>query len=179
LQAFLSPADYHHWHNPIAGDVISDVFPGTYYAILPDSGAPESDPDLVPEDPHGGIIRSQPWLSVAATRAVFIIKPTDPSSVVEAAALIEIGMVEVSSCKITYPGHSPTTFAPVGLGDELGMFHFGGSSFLLIVKPKDEYRLIFQDVYNSPIRPGQHRFVRSVVGQFREKSVDVTPPDVC
>ncbi|KAH0835913.1 Phophatidylserine decarboxylase-domain-containing protein [Lanmaoa asiatica] len=40
-QAFLSPQDYHHWHSPIKGTVIeATALPGTYYAVLPDEGAP-------------------------------------------------------------------------------------------------------------------------------------------
>jgi len=161
-QAFLSPQDYHRWHSPIKGVIeAAKTFDGTYYAVLPDDGAPPYDTDLEPGDPHGAMIRSQPWLSVAATRAVYIIKPTDPDSPIELLAFVGIGMVEVSTCQITRGAGST-----VDVGQEIGMFHFGGSTHVLIVKPKNNYELIFQDYFNSPIRPGQHRWINSVIGQF-------------
>jgi len=162
-QAFLSPQDYHRWHSPIKGRVVKrHVFPGTYYAVLPDSGAPEYDPDLEPGDPHGALIRSQPWLSVAATRAAFIIEPTERSSPIDLVAFIAIGMAEVSTCDPTV-----AEGASVNVGQQLGTFHFGGSSHTLIVKPKRGYNIMFQDFYNTPIRPGQHRWVNSVIAQVR------------
>lgn len=164
-QAFLSPQDYHRWHSPIKGKVVkSYVFPGTYYAVLPDDGAPEYDPDLMPGDPHGALIRSQPWLSVAATRAVFIIQPTEADSPIDLVAFIAIGMAEVSTCDITVADGTD-----VDVGDQVGLFHFGGSSHTLFVKLKDGYEVLFQDYYNTPIRPGQHRWINSVIGQFRTK----------
>jgi phosphatidylserine decarboxylase len=40
-QAFLSPQDYHRWHSPIKGIIeAAKTFDGTYYAVLPDDGAP-------------------------------------------------------------------------------------------------------------------------------------------
>ena len=161
-QAFLSPADYHCWHSPIKGNIqLAKVFPGTYYAVLPDDGAPPYDPDLEPGDPHGAMIRSQPWLSVAAARAVYVIKPTEANSPIELLAFIAIGMVEVSTCEIT-----KGTGTDVDVGTEIGKFHFGGSTHVVVVKPKDSYELVFQDYFNTPIRPGQHRWINSVIGQF-------------
>ena len=148
----------------------SGVIDGTYYAVLPDEGAGEFDPDLLPGDPHGAMIRSQPWLSVAATRAVFIIQP-DEKSPIEWIAFIGIGMVEVSSCIITYDKRKVPDPTHVEVGDELGSFHFGGSSYTMVVKPKDGYSVVFQDIYDSPVRPGQHRWIHSVVGQVWKDKV--------
>ena len=166
-QAFLSPADYHRWHSPIKGEIeFAKVFPGTYYAVLPDDGAPPYDPDLKPGDPHGAMIRSQPWLSVAATRAVYVIRG-DANSPVELVAFVAIGMVEVSTCDITKgPTKEGEPPVPVDVGEEIGMFHFGGSTHVLIVQPRAGYELVFQDYFNTPIRPGQHRWINSVIGQF-------------
>jgi len=161
-QAFLSPQDYHRWHSPIKGKIVaSNTYSGTYYAALPDNGAPPYDPDLVPGDPHGALIRSQPWLSVAATRAVYIIEP-DPALHLKLAAFIGIGMAEVSTCEITKP------LGDVNPGDEIGMFHFGGSSHTLLLQPEDGYEVIFQDYYETPIRPGQHRWINSGIAQVRK-----------
>ena len=165
-QAFLSPQDFHRWHSPIKGEIVaSKKFDGTYYAVLPDNGAPSYDPDLVPGDPHGALIRSQPWLSVAATRAVYIIKP-DPALHLEWVAFIAIGMAEVSTCEITKPS------GPVDAGQEIGLFHFGGSSHTLLLKPKSGYEVVFQDYYETPIRPGQHRWINSGIAQVRKINVE-------
>ncbi|KAG9318104.1 phosphatidylserine decarboxylase [Chiua virens] len=162
-QAFLSPQDYHRWHSPINGKVLATkVFPGTYYAVLPDDGAPEYDPDLEPGDPHGALIRSQPWLSVSAARAVFIME-AERTSPIDLIAFIAIGMAEVSTCEVTVK-----TDDFVKVGGQLGTFHFGGSSHALIVKPKNGYKIFWQDYYNTPIRPGQHRWVNSVIAQLRK-----------
>ena len=165
-QAFLSPQDYHRWHSPVKGEIeASETFGGTYYAVLPDNGAPPYDPDLVPGDPHGALIRSQPWLSVAATRAVYIIKP-DASLNLDLVAFIAIGMAEVSTCEIT------KKLGKVEAGEEIGMFHFGGSSHTLLLKPKSGYEVIFQDYYETPIRPGQHRWINSGIAQVRKIKVE-------
>ena len=162
-QAFLSPADYHRWHSPVDGKIVaSTVYPGTYYAVLPDNGAPPYDPDLIPGDPHGALIRSQPWLSVAAARAVYIIQPTDANLHLKWVAFIAIGMAEVSTCEITKKSGT------VAIGDEIGMFHFGGSSHTLLLKPEDGYEVVFQDVYETPIRPGQHRWINSGIAQVKK-----------
>ena len=160
-QAFLGPQDYHRWHSPVKGKITkSKVFNGTYYAVLPDSGAPSYDTDLLPGDPHGALIRSQPWLSVVATRAVYIIEP-DPKLNLKWVAFIAIGMAEVSTCEITK--HS----GEVKAGEEIGTFRFGGSSHTLLLRPKDGYEVVFQDYYETPIRPGQHRWINSAIAQVR------------
>ncbi|KAG0700344.1 phosphatidylserine decarboxylase [Suillus ampliporus] len=92
-QAFLGPTDYHRWHSPIAGTIVKIVkVPGSYYAVLPDAGAEEGDPDLDTGDPHGALIRSQAFLTVSATRVLFYIK-----SAIGLVCFIAVGMAEVSS----------------------------------------------------------------------------------
>jgi phosphatidylserine decarboxylase len=45
-------------------------------------------------------------------------------------AVIAVGMAEVSTCEITVqPGQR------VNKGDQLGMFHFGGSTHCLVFRP--------------------------------------------
>ncbi|KAJ3793515.1 phosphatidylserine decarboxylase-domain-containing protein [Lentinula aff. detonsa] len=128
-QAFLSPQDYHRWHSPVDGTIRSvQVIPGTYYAALPDDGAGQSDPDFQPGDPRGAIIRSQSWLTVAATRAVIYIEADNKD--IGLIVFVGVGMVEVSTCDITVKKDDR-----VFVGDEIGMFHFGGSSHALIFGP--------------------------------------------
>ncbi|KLO15131.1 phosphatidylserine decarboxylase [Schizopora paradoxa] len=121
-QAFLSPVDYHRWHSPIDGTIEKiELVPGTYYAALPDEG----DKDLGDRAAEGALIRSQGWLTVAAARALFYIRAANPK--IGLVCFVAIGMAEVSTCDpTTQPGME------VKAGDELGMFHFGGSSHALI-----------------------------------------------
>jgi len=164
-QAFLSPQDYHHWHSPIKGKVLAvSVLPGTYYAVLPDDGAPPGDEDYAVGDPHGALIRSQPWLSVAAARCVFIIQP-EASSDLELVALIGIGMAEVSSLGLSEKMQQLQQPVDVEAGEHLGMFHFGGSSHTVIFKPKANKKVLYEDTSDIPITPGQHRWVRSIIGR--------------
>jgi phosphatidylserine decarboxylase len=133
-QAFLSPADYHRWHAPIDG-VIKDVhiLPGNYYAALPDAGADQDDPDLQPGDPHGALVRSQGWLTHTAARTLIYIQGDNPD--IGLIVFIGVGMGEVSTCTPTVqPGQR------VKKGDEIGAFHFGGSTHALIFGPQAKLR---------------------------------------
>ncbi|RDX52338.1 hypothetical protein OH76DRAFT_1454452 [Lentinus brumalis] len=120
-QAFLSATKYHRWHSPVNG-VIEDVFnvPGTYYAESPSAGFDPSAPDL-----------SQAFITAMAARAVIYIRSEyDPVGLM---ALVAVGMSEVSSCEVTV--HKGDT---VKKGDQLGMFHFGGSTHCLIFRPETQ-----------------------------------------
>ncbi|KAH0836455.1 phosphatidylserine decarboxylase [Lanmaoa asiatica] len=159
-QAFLSPQDYHHWHSPIKGTIIeATALPGTYYAVLPDEGAPADDPDMQPGDPHGALLRSQPWLGVSAARGVIIIQPEDTSPL-EWVAFVGVGMVEVSTIDIRVSQGDT-----INAGDQLGMFHFGGSTHIVIFQPKEGQQVVFKDADDITITPGQHRWVRSIIGR--------------
>lgn len=153
-QAFLSPQDYHRWHAPVNGTIVKVVnVPGTYYAALPDAGAEEDDPDLKPGDPHGALIRSQAWLTLSSARALIYIQADNPS--IGLFCFIGVGMAEVSTCEITVePGNN------VKIGDEIGMFHFGGSSHALVFRPGTN--ITFAD--NVVI--DQHLKVNSVIAQI-------------
>jgi phosphatidylserine decarboxylase len=125
-QAFLSPQDYHRWRAPVDGTIVdAKVLPGTYYAVLPDAGADVGDPDLKPGDPHGALIRSQSWITQSAARAVIYIQADNKA--IGLVGFIAVGMAEVSTCDV-----SVKKGQHVDAGDELGMFHFGGSSHTLL-----------------------------------------------
>jgi phosphatidylserine decarboxylase len=152
-QAFLSPQDYHRWHSPVDGTIVkAEIVPGTYYAVLPDPGAPVGDPDLKPGDPRGALIRSQSWLTLSSTRALIYIEADNPK--IGLIGFIGVGMAEVSTCEITVKKHQK-----VSTGDELGMFHFGGSSHALIFRP--EAKIVFAD----NVVVDQHLLVNSIIGQ--------------
>ncbi|KAK0232339.1 hypothetical protein EDD85DRAFT_956187 [Armillaria nabsnona] len=108
---------------PINGKIThAEVVPGTYYVVLPDDGA--EDGDL-----HGAIIRCQAWLTHSATHAIIYTNADNPD--IGFIMFIGVGMVEVSACDL-----SVKVDDKVSTGDELEMFHFRGSSHVLIFGPK-------------------------------------------
>lgn len=159
-QAFLSPQDYHRWHSPIKGTVTKAVvLPGSYYAVLPDNGAPADDPDLEEGDPHGALIRSQPWLTVSATRALIFIQSDNPD--IGLICFIGVGMAEVSTCEVSVQAGQE-----VAIGDELGMFHFGGSSHTLIFGP--QVQITFENLAGQPIEENNHYWINTVIGKVAQ-----------
>jgi len=124
LQAFLSARSYHRWHSPIDGTIVKAyVVPGTYFALCPSSDLDPSAPDL-----------SQPFISQMATRALIFIQANN--SDIDLMCFVAVGMAEVSTCEITvYDGQK------VKKGDQLGMFHHGGSSHCLIFRPDTAKKL--------------------------------------
>ncbi|KAK7041869.1 hypothetical protein VNI00_008826 [Paramarasmius palmivorus] len=152
-QAFLSPQDYHRWHAPVDG-VIKKAFrvEGSYYAVLPDAGAEVGDPDLRPGDPHGAIIRSQAWMTMHSARSLIFIQADNAE--IGLMCFIGVGMAEVSSGEITVKEGQR-----VKVGDEMGMFHFGGSSHALVFRPQVE--ITFAD----HVVVDQHLQVNSVIAQ--------------
>jgi len=121
VQAFLSATNYHRWHSPINGKIVKVVnVPGTYYAESPVMGLDPAGPDL-----------SQSFITAVAARAlIFIRSDYEPIGLM---CFVAVGMSEVSTCQVTVgPGQS------VIKGDELGMFHFGGSTHCLIFRPETD-----------------------------------------
>ena len=122
-QAFLSALSYHRWHSPVDG-VIKKAFVvnGCYYLENLSEGLYSPDPD--PSAPNA----SQPFITSVATRAVIFIEANDPG--ISLMAFVAVGMAEVSSCEITVSAGDY-----VAKGDQLGMFHFGGSTHCLVFQP--------------------------------------------
>jgi len=152
-QAFLSPQDYHRWHSPIKGTIVdARVVDGSYYAVLPDDG---QDGTIDSGGPYGAMIRSQPWLTVAAARAIIIIRAD--STEIGLVAFIGIGMVEVSSCELLV--HENQSVEP---GQEIGMFHFGGSSHAVIFQEKANVK------FTDEIKKGEHIQVNRVIASVNQ-----------
>ena len=152
-QAFLSPQDYHRWRSPVDGVIEKAVIvPGSYYAVIPDDGAPADDPDLPEHDPRGALIRSQAWLTITAVRALIFIRAANPT--IGLMCFIGVGMAEVSTCTL-----SVADGQTVSTGDELGMFHFGGSSHALVFGP--QANVTFAD----NVVVDQHLWVNSIIAQ--------------
>ena len=123
-QAFLSALSYHRWHSPVNGRIVKtaivngsyyleNIYQGFYNPAGPDSSAPNN---------------SQPFLTAVATRAIIFIEADNPA--IGLMCVIPVGMAEVSSCEIKVKAGDI-----VKKGDELGMFHFGGSTHCLLFRP--------------------------------------------
>ncbi|CAE6445159.1 unnamed protein product [Rhizoctonia solani] len=122
-QAFLSAYKYHRWASPVNGTIERvEMIPGTYYAESPMMGFDNADgPD--PAAPNW----SQGYITSVAARALIYIQSDNAE--LGLIAFLAVGMSEVSTCEATVqPGQK------VSKGDELGMFHFGGSTHCLLFR---------------------------------------------
>ncbi len=120
-QAFLSSLSYHRWHSPVSGTVIkTHIAPGTYYSKALSQGFGSRHTSLSP---------SQGYLAEVATRGFIFIEADSPA--IGLMCVMPVGMAEVSTSEITV-----TAGQRVAKGDELGMFHFGGSTVCLIFRPQ-------------------------------------------
>ena len=118
-QAFLSATSYHRWHSPVSGRIVKTrVIDGSYYAQTPAVG-------FYPAGPN----ESQGYITQVASRGLVFIEADNPK--IGLMAVLFVGMAEVSSNDITvYEGQH------INKGDQLGMFHFGGSTHALIFRPQ-------------------------------------------
>jgi phosphatidylserine decarboxylase len=118
-QAFLSAFSYHRWHSPVNGKVVATrLVDGSYYAARPG----EDFDDCAPR-------KSQAYITQMATRALIFIEADNPA--IGLMCVMPVGMAEISTCELTVvPGQV------VRKGDQLGMFHFGGSTHCLIFGPQ-------------------------------------------
>ncbi|XWX00316.1 hypothetical protein V2A60_008336 [Cordyceps javanica] len=123
-QAFLSLHSYHRWHAPVSGRIRSArVVDGTYYSLPRFFGADRPGVTF-PQRPQG-FGHAMRYLSEMATRAVIVIEADHPG--LGLVAFVAVGMVEISTCEVTVKEGQH-----VKKGDELGSFHFGGSSYCLL-----------------------------------------------
>lgn len=126
-QAYLSPLNYHRWHAPVSGKVLAiESVPGTYYSENRFEGlAGAQNPEMPdPATPK----YSQPYISAVATRSIIYIEARNPR--IGLMAIVFIGMGQVSSCEFTVREEQEIT-----KGQELGTFHFGGSSHCMVFRP--------------------------------------------
>jgi len=117
-QAYLSPLSYHRWHSPVNGTVLKAyVKDGTYYSETPSEGYDPAGPN-----------DSQGYITAVATRALIFIEADNPD--IGLMCVMPVGMAEVSTCQLTvYEGQR------LRKGEQIGMFHFGGSTHCLIFRP--------------------------------------------
>ena len=80
------------------------------------------------QDDHASLRMSQGYLAQVAARGIIYIQSDNPA--IGLMCFVSIGMSEVSSNEITVAERKR-----VKKGDQLGMFHYGGSTHLLIFRP--------------------------------------------
>ncbi len=119
-QAFLSAFNYHRWHSPVSGTILSArTVEGTYFSESESEG----------EDPIGPN-NSQAYLAHVAARAIIHIQADD--AVIGHMVVMPVGMGEISSCVI---GEGIKPGAHVTKGNELGYFQYGGSTVCCLFRP--------------------------------------------
>jgi len=142
-QAYLSALSYHRWNAPVSGTVVKVVkIPGTYYLenihtgfeaqFIPDdketftTGSPDT---VGPND-------SQKFLTAVATRMAIYIQAKDPN--IGLMCFLAIGMAEVSSTEADVKAGDV-----IKKGDQIGKFHYGGSTHCLIFRKEAADNLTF------------------------------------
>lgn len=139
-QAFLSALSYHRWHSPVNGTIVRTyIVPGTYYSearfAVFDAEAPND---------------SQGYITEVATRGLIYIQADN--SDIGLMCFMAVGMAEVSTCDIQVQ-----VGQTVKKGDQLGMFHFGGSTHCLMfrkgvnIKQVEPYQTPGLDTVNVPL----------------------------
>ncbi|MFZ1087493.1 MAG: phophatidylserine decarboxylase associated domain-containing protein [Terracidiphilus sp.] len=133
FQTYLNPYNFHRWWVPVNGKVLFDplVIPGCFFSklVLPDYG--------------GATTASTPYLSEVNARGLIVFETEDYGNV----CCLPLGMSEVSSV-----GFDPamTKGATVSKGQEMGSFHYGGSSFVVIYQNQPDKQLIFMNSQGVP-----------------------------
>lgn len=127
-QAFLSALSYHRWHAPVSGKIVKAyVVDGTYYSEPLFEGLWDGDKGQKQDIDASGEVMTQEYLTCLATRAIIFIECDNPA--IGLMAFLGVGMCEVSTCDITVKQGQR-----VKKGDQLGMFHFGGSTHCLLFR---------------------------------------------
>ena len=141
-QAYLSALSYHRWHAPVSGRVARTYcVDGTYFSQKPPE--PQSSRAEPVPDPLA-LEKSQSYLASVATRAIIFIEADDPR--VGLMCFVAVGMAEVSSCEIKV-----REGMRVSRGDQIGMFHYGGSTHCLVFRPQAQLRFVREPPYEGDV----------------------------
>ena len=151
-QGFLNYTNYHRWHSPVDGKVIKAfVEDGAYFSLpLIDSHVNLS-----------SLLDSQGYFANVNTRAVIFIEADNPY--IGLMCFLAVGIAEASSCEIT-----ANEGQKVQKGQEMGMFHYGGSTFCLVFQPGVE--LVFDFHGETPsVAADKYISVNSRIATVPEK----------
>jgi len=118
FQSFLSGANYHRWHSPIAGTVRHAEIVTALTFTEAESAGP---------DPSAGTL-SLGYETATNVRGLVYVESDDPT--IGLVCVIPVGITEISSVTIEVkPGQR------VEKGDELGYFSYGGSTLAIVFQP--------------------------------------------
>ncbi|KAL8816024.1 MAG: hypothetical protein Q9223_004900 [Gallowayella weberi] len=118
-QGYLRAGGYHRYHCPIDGYIRAiHHIPGLYFP------RPQKEEDFTLLE----FVASQNLLAQMSTRALIFIQADNPD--IGLMCVVPVGMNEVSTCEVTVRERQR-----VAKGDELGMFHYGGSTHCIIFRP--------------------------------------------
>lgn len=133
FQTYLNPYNFHRWWVPVNGTVLFEpqVIPGCFFSKveLPDYG--------------GATTASLPYLAEANARGLIVFETEDFGMV----CCIPLGMSEVSTVQFD---PAMVQGANVNKGEEMGMFHYGGSSFVVIYQNLPDKQLVFMNSQGVP-----------------------------
>lgn len=140
FQTYLNPYNFHRWWVPVNGYTLFDpmCIPGAYFnkLVLPDFG--------------GATTASLPYLTEVNARGLIVFETEDYGLV----CCIPLGMSEVSTISFD---ENMKAGAKVKKGQEMGMFNYGGSSFVVIYQNLPNKQLVFMDADGNhyPQQPPQ------------------------
>lgn len=124
FQSVLKQTAYHRWTSPVSGHVVHvQPVKGTYFSERQTYGS-SSGPLVSP-------LMNQVYLSHIAARTIIYIEAEPP---VDIMCFVAIGMADVSTCEVSKAFDGDVLPRPVKKGEELGMFHYGGSSICLLFR---------------------------------------------
>ncbi len=168
FQTYLNPYNFHRWWCPVNGKVLFDPFSiaGDYFnkLVIPDFG--------------GATTASLPYLVQVNARGLMVIETDDYGYV----CCIPLGMSEVST--VSFDPQMAQGKA-VTKGEEMGMFEYGGSSYVLLFQKLPGKRLFFQSgsgqIYEKrPALPkgssgtgGNVTLIGSQIGRWETVNFDV------
>ena len=114
FQSFLSGANYHRWHAPVAGTIEEA------YVV---DGLQFSDAESAGPDPGADL--AEGYYASVNTRGLVFIRADNKA--IGTVCVIPIGITEISSVEITVKAGDK-----VKKGDQLGYFSYGGSTLALV-----------------------------------------------
>ena len=133
---------------------------GTIYKTELIDGSYYSATHNIQDDPASPNM-SQGYLAQVAARGIIYIQADNPD--IGLMCFVSIGMAEVSSNEITVKEKDK-----VKKGDQLGMFHYGGSTHLLIFRP--EVKIEFDTRSQTPGLHTDNILVKSKIATVHPQS---------